>query len=47
MLSVVSYERKNITFYETYLKLAKHKTFNDVVLIEIFLIIALYQFSKK
>ena len=32
MKSVVSYERKNITFYEKHLKLTKNNTFNKFFL---------------
>ena len=36
ILSIISYERKYIIFYEKNLKLTKNSTFNNVFLIEFF-----------
>ena len=47
ILPVMSYERKNIIFYEKNLKLTKNKTFNNVLFIRIFLTIASYQFFEN
>ena len=44
MMSVVSYKRKNIIFYEKNFKIMKNNTFHSFFLIEFFLIIASYQF---
>ena len=43
----MSYERKNIIFYDENLKLTRNNTFYNVFVIEFFFVVAYYQFPKN
>ena len=47
ILSVVSFERKNIIFYKKNFKHTKNNTINNTFVIEFFLTISSYQFFKN